>query len=64
MRIASGSQDTTLALWDARLIESAEGLYALLCKTLHRNLTRQEWELHVPSGERFRKVCDHLPLGE
>jgi hypothetical protein len=58
----SGSDDHTLALWDAKLLESAPELYALLCANLARNLTREEWKLYVPAGENYRKVCDQLPL--
>jgi hypothetical protein len=58
----SGSEDKTLALRDAELIESGPGLYAVLCRNLHRNLAREEWKQYVPDGESYRKVCDNLPL--
>jgi hypothetical protein len=61
-RIVSGSYDGTLALWDVNVVESPSELYALLCKNLHRNLTRAEWNLYVPPGESYRKVCNRLPL--
>ena len=46
------------------MIESADELYALLCASLQRNLTRDEWQLYVPAAESYRKVCDRLPLEE
>ena len=61
-RIVSGSADKTLRLWDARLIESHEGLRKLLCESLHRNLTRAEWKHYVPEGEDYRAVCEDLPI--
>ena len=63
-RIVSGGDDSTLRLWDAKLIESADGLRAVLCQTLHRNLTQAEWKQYVPEGESYRAACEHLPIDE
>lgn len=57
-RIISGSLDTTLRQWDATLLENGKALSStILCSTLHRNLTREEWKQYVPEGEDFREIC-------
>jgi len=61
-RLISGSEDKTLRLWDAKLLESAEGLRSILCLSVHRNLTRAEWKQYVPVGENYRAVCEQLPF--
>ena len=50
------------AAWDAKLLESDDGLRTVLCQTVHRNLFEVEWKQYVPEGEKHRAVCDHLPL--
>ena len=61
-RIVSGSDDTTLRLWDAKLLESSDGLRSIHCQTAHRNLTKAEWKQYVPEGEDYRAVCRDLPV--
>ena len=56
-RIVSGSEDKTLRLWDAKLLEDGKSLYSALCATLHRNLIKEEWVMYVPEGENYREVC-------
>ena len=53
----SGDKDGTLRLWDAKLIEAADELRAVLCRTLHRDLTDDEWSRYVPDGVNRRPVC-------
>ncbi|MGH2824071.1 MAG: WD40 repeat domain-containing protein, partial [Thermoleophilaceae bacterium] len=63
-RIVSGSYDKTLRLWDAKLLESSDGLRSILCQTSHRNLTKAEWKQYVPEGEDYRAVCRDLPVDQ
>jgi WD40 repeat protein len=53
--LASGSQDSTIVLWDV----GVKGWRQLACRTANRNLTRQEWQQYL-GDEPYHKTCPGL----
>jgi hypothetical protein len=56
--VLSGGADRTVQV---RWTESAPHADAL-CARLSRNLTRGEWEQHLPPGTPYEPACPNLPM--
>jgi hypothetical protein len=54
--LASGSEDTSVLLWDVSLAS----WHAQACRLANRNLTRAEWQ-HYLGDEPYRQTCPALP---
>jgi WD40 repeat protein len=57
--LATGGDDNTARLWTLELDE----LIDLACRTVGRNLTRDEWRWYF-RGEQYRETCPNLPGDE
>jgi hypothetical protein len=55
--LASGSDDSTLILWDFSL----ESWQARVCRRANRNLTQTEWQ-QVFGDQPYRATCPDLPV--
>jgi WD40 repeat protein len=58
--LASASSDGTVRLWIAR----TEKLAAMVCETVWRNLTLDEWRQFVGADLPYERTCPALPAGE
>jgi WD40 repeat protein len=54
--LATGGSDETVYIWPF-----LNGLYALACQQVHRNLTWEEWQ-HYLGGEAYRQTCPNRPI--
>jgi WD40 repeat protein len=58
--LASGSEDGTVRLW----IVHTEMLSDLVCSTVLRNLTLEEWHQFIGEETPYERTCPSLPAGD
>ena len=58
-RLASGSEDGTVRVW----IVETELLSELVCNTVLRNLTLEEWHQFIGEEVPYERTCPNLPPG-
>jgi WD40 repeat protein len=58
--LASGSEDGTVRLW----IVHTEMLSDLVCSTVLRNLTLEEWHQFIGEEMPYERTCPSLPAGD
>ena len=56
--LASGSEDTTIILWDL----DPQSWIEQSCRRANRNFTRSEWEQYFPNDkDQYQKTCEQFP---
>jgi len=61
-RLASGSGDKMIRLWDTNVDVTSWQTRA--CRIANRNLTQKEWDKYIGEDVPYRCTCGGLPAGD